>query len=231
MATGERVLLVDDILTTGGSLLAMLPAVEATGRRHRRMRRPGRPEWREGDPDVADDRAGLSGPRPVAARPADLRAGAVDLPRCADGTSRSMRPAAPARHGDRPPAPERWIGPPRTSSCGSSPRSSWSPARSSCSRTRQFDADGRPRACRPTRPRSVGIIVAIDASSLTDVRSFTLRTTDGQRLTFGLAELQNGTQFAPGHLAEHQATAQPVRVFYRDDDGTLQALRLEDAHP
>ena len=28
---GERVLLVDDILTTGGSLLAMIPAVEATG--------------------------------------------------------------------------------------------------------------------------------------------------------------------------------------------------------
>lgn len=28
---GERVLLVDDILTTGGSLLAMLPAIEATG--------------------------------------------------------------------------------------------------------------------------------------------------------------------------------------------------------
>jgi orotate phosphoribosyltransferase len=30
-APGERVLLVDDILTTGGSLLAMLPPVEATG--------------------------------------------------------------------------------------------------------------------------------------------------------------------------------------------------------
>ena len=28
---GERVLLVDDILTTGGSLLAMMPAVEAAG--------------------------------------------------------------------------------------------------------------------------------------------------------------------------------------------------------
>ena len=28
---GERVLLVDDILTTGGSLLATLPAVEAAG--------------------------------------------------------------------------------------------------------------------------------------------------------------------------------------------------------
>jgi orotate phosphoribosyltransferase len=31
IAEGERVLLVDDILTTGGSLLAMLPAVEAAG--------------------------------------------------------------------------------------------------------------------------------------------------------------------------------------------------------
>jgi orotate phosphoribosyltransferase len=31
IASGERVLLVDDILTTGGSLLAMIPAVEALG--------------------------------------------------------------------------------------------------------------------------------------------------------------------------------------------------------
>lgn len=31
IGAGERVLLVDDILTTGGSLLAMLPAVEAAG--------------------------------------------------------------------------------------------------------------------------------------------------------------------------------------------------------
>jgi orotate phosphoribosyltransferase len=31
IGAGERVLLVDDILTTGGSLLAMVPAIEATG--------------------------------------------------------------------------------------------------------------------------------------------------------------------------------------------------------
>jgi orotate phosphoribosyltransferase len=31
ISSGERVLLVDDILTTGGSLVAMLPAIEATG--------------------------------------------------------------------------------------------------------------------------------------------------------------------------------------------------------
>ena len=83
----------------------------------------------------------------------------------------------------------------------------------------------------PDTPQAVGIIVAIDAAGLTDVRSFTLRTADGQLLTYGLTQLQNGTEFPPGHLAEHQATAQPVRVFYRDDGDTLQALRLEDAHP
>lgn len=33
IAPGERVILVDDILTTGGSLLAMIPAVEAAGGR------------------------------------------------------------------------------------------------------------------------------------------------------------------------------------------------------
>jgi hypothetical protein len=80
-------------------------------------------------------------------------------------------------------------------------------------------------------PTAVGIVVGIDSHGLGDVRSFTLRTGDGETLTFGLAELQNGVEFPPGHLAEHQATAQPVKVLYRDEGGTLQALRLEDARP
>ena len=74
-----------------------------------------------------------------------------------------------------------------------------------------------------------GVIVAVDARSLTDVRSFDLRTSDGRVLTFGLTQLQNGVAFPPGHLPEHQATAAPVRVWYRDAGGTLQALYLEDA--
>jgi len=74
-----------------------------------------------------------------------------------------------------------------------------------------------------------GVIVAVDARSLTDVRSFDLRATDGRVLTFGLAQLQNGVTFPPGHLPEHQATALPVRVWYRDEGGTLQALYLADA--
>ena len=75
-------------------------------------------------------------------------------------------------------------------------------------------------------------MVQVDsAGGLGDVRGFTLRRPGGELVVFSLRKLQNGTQFPPGHLAEHQATAQAVRVFYRDADGTLQALRLEDAHP
>ena len=75
----------------------------------------------------------------------------------------------------------------------------------------------------------VGVVVAVDSSGLTEVRGFTLRTTDGQLRTFGLADLQNGVEFPPGHLAEHQLTASPVRVWYRPGDDPSQAIRLEDA--
>jgi len=83
---GERVLLVDDILTTGGSLLAMVPAVEAMG-------------GEIADCVVLVDRSGgkrtLTSPRTDRIYP--LRAlwqldlptyepGAETCPRCADGT-------------------------------------------------------------------------------------------------------------------------------------------------
>ena len=83
---GERVLLVDDILTTGGSLLAMVPAVEAMG-------------GEIADCVVLVDRSG--GKRtltsPATGRVYPLRAlwqldlptyepGAETCPRCADGT-------------------------------------------------------------------------------------------------------------------------------------------------
>ena len=83
---GERVLLVDDILTTGGSLLAMLPAVEAMG----------------GDivecavlVDRSGGRATLTSPRTGRTYPLrslwqlDLptyEPGPATCPRCADGT-------------------------------------------------------------------------------------------------------------------------------------------------
>lgn len=85
----------------------------------------------------------------------------------------------------------------------------------------------------PTPPKDAatidGVVIAVDAKSLTDVRSFALRTSDGRILTFDLAQLENGAQFAPGHLAEHQATAIPVRVWYRDGSPMLEAVFLQDA--
>lgn len=83
---GERVLLVDDILTTGGSLLAMLPAVEAAGGEI------------AGCHVLVDRSGGLATlTSPVTGRVYPLSAlwtldvptfepGAVTCPRCADGT-------------------------------------------------------------------------------------------------------------------------------------------------
>jgi hypothetical protein len=75
----------------------------------------------------------------------------------------------------------------------------------------------------------VGAIVAVDARGLGDVRGFTLRRVGGQLIDFDLARLENGVEFPPGHLAEHQATAAPVRVWYLDEGGVRYAIRLEDA--
>ena len=83
---GERVLLVDDILTTGGSLLAMLPAVEAMG---------GEVVECVVLVDRSGGRATLGSP--ASGRTYPLRAlwqldlptyqpGAATCPRCADGT-------------------------------------------------------------------------------------------------------------------------------------------------
>lgn len=82
----------------------------------------------------------------------------------------------------------------------------------------------------PSNAQSVvGVIVAVDSKGLDKVAGFTLRTGAGESLTFDLRALENGAQFAPGHLVEHQATGQRVRVWYRTQDGVRLAVRLEDA--
>lgn len=74
-----------------------------------------------------------------------------------------------------------------------------------------------------------GVVVGVDAQGLSDVRSFQLRRVDGAVVVFQLDRLENGDEFPPGHLAEHQATAQPVRVWYVTDGEQRFAVRLEDA--
>ena len=81
----------------------------------------------------------------------------------------------------------------------------------------------------PQGDQAVGIVSSIDSEGLTNVRNFTLLTPDGRQLEFAIGTLENGAEFPPGHLAEHQALASPIRVWYRTEGGTLVAFRLEDA--
>ncbi|MEA2607906.1 MAG: hypothetical protein QOJ75_149 [Chloroflexota bacterium] len=76
---------------------------------------------------------------------------------------------------------------------------------------------------------AVGVIVGVDSAGLDKVSGFTLRTGAGESLDFDLRALENGAQFAPGHLVEHQATGNPVRVWFRIENGVRLAIRLEDA--
>lgn len=70
----------------------------------------------------------------------------------------------------------------------------------------------------------------VDQASLTEVRSFTLRTETGDTLTFRVGELdlsQGG--FPANHLRDHMATVSPVVVEYVDDGGERVAVKLTDA--
>jgi hypothetical protein len=94
-------------------------------------------------------------------------------------------------------------------------------------------------ACGPTGTAStatgapgspvIGVITAVDSAGLSDVRGFTIRTDDGRSLTFVLGPLENATEFPPGHLGEHLATSEPVRVFFRLEGASMLAYRIEDA--
>ena len=84
--------------------------------------------------------------------------------------------------------------------------------------------------CGPATQSAAGIVVAVDQASLTDIRSFTMRTETGEMLTFriGALDLSSGA-FPANHLREHMATASAVAVAYTDEDSEHVAVRLVDA--
>lgn len=76
---------------------------------------------------------------------------------------------------------------------------------------------------------AVGVITHLDQKGLGAVTGMTLRSSDGQTLDFVVGQLENSAEFPPGHLATHQATGQPVRVWYRMQGSERVAYRIEDA--
>jgi hypothetical protein len=75
----------------------------------------------------------------------------------------------------------------------------------------------------------VGTVTSIDSTGLTKVKGFSLRTVAGEDLTFVIGTLENGDEFPPGHLTDHMAATAPIYVYFRVENGTLVAYRLEDA--
>jgi hypothetical protein len=77
----------------------------------------------------------------------------------------------------------------------------------------------------------VGVVIDVQASSLTKLDGFTLHTNNGKTLKFVVApdadrDPQNG--FVAGHLRTHALGATKVKIFYREENGRLLAFRLED---
>ncbi len=114
------------------------------------------------------------------------------------------------------------FGPARTTTPGPVGGASLGPAISGS----PVPADGR--AATPASPVT-GVLTDIEATGLTTVTAITLRTADGVQTTFRIGVLENGAEFPPGHLTEHMATSSPVRVYFRDEDGTPVVYRIEDA--
>jgi len=77
-----------------------------------------------------------------------------------------------------------------------------------------------------------GVLLDVVSSSLQKVDSFTLRTDDGRELTFVPAPNFNADAthaMTPGHMRQHMALADPVRVTYQEQNGQLIALSAVDA--
>jgi hypothetical protein len=90
------------------------------------------------------------------------------------------------------------------------------------------DHSGSPSAGALTSPVE-GVPIDIEAEGFTQVTAFTLRTGDGQQLRFLLGQLENPTEFPPGHLAEHLAGSTRIVVYFRPEGSDQVAYRLEDA--
>lgn len=74
-----------------------------------------------------------------------------------------------------------------------------------------------------------GVVTHVDSTGLDSVTGFDLRASDGRTYYFAIGRLENAAAFPPGHLVEHAANSEPVRVTFLELGPTVFAIRLEDA--
>jgi hypothetical protein len=78
-----------------------------------------------------------------------------------------------------------------------------------------------------------GLMIDLNSRSIQQAESFTLRTDDGRELEFSVSsDFNQGVAhpMTPGHLRQHMALADPVRVTYRTEGTRLVATAIEDAN-
>jgi len=112
---------------------------------------------------------------------------------------------------------------------GCGPVASSAPAASTVASASPSTAASSPVSLESPASPVEGIVVRVVSSGLDDVQGFTIRTSAGEMVDFRMGELVNGAEFPPGHLAEHQATSEPVRVYFEVDGGERVAVRIDDA--
>ena len=90
-----------------------------------------------------------------------------------------------------------------------------------------------PPGATPALPASPveGVVIAVDSAGLGQVSGFTVRAADGFAYVLSLGALENATEFSPSHLAEHMASSERIRAYFRLEAGTPVVYRLEDASP
>ena len=81
----------------------------------------------------------------------------------------------------------------------------------------------------PDRQVATGIVVSVEATGITAVQGFSIRTIDGRTVDFRIEATENARDFPPGHLSEHKVSLMPVHVTFVDRDGSHLAVRIEDA--
>lgn len=83
-------------------------------------------------------------------------------------------------------------------------------------------------ACAPALQTETGLVTHVESPAIGQVDSFELRTADGRTLVLDTTELAFRPEFPVAHLAEHQRSASPVTVTYRQDGDRLVVTRLDD---
>jgi hypothetical protein len=74
-----------------------------------------------------------------------------------------------------------------------------------------------------------GVVTAVDTDAAGNVKGFTLKTNDGDTITFVLGQLDNTSDFPASSLQDHETSATPIFVFFNSQNGQLVVYHLEDA--